>query len=75
MHAIQNAKILNIISSIQVQILVRALRALRVLDILVIVIIVIIAAALIYIFWPLIVAIIIMAAGYFMYRWYMKRKR
>jgi hypothetical protein len=72
MHAIQNAKILNIISSIQVQILVRALRA---LDILVIVIIVIIAAAIIYIFWPLIVAIIIMAAGYFMYRWYMKRKR
>lgn len=72
MHAIQNAKILNMISSIQVQILVRAL---RVLDILVIVIIVIIAAALIYIFWPLIVAIIIMAAGYFGYRWYMKRKR
>jgi Flp pilus assembly protein TadB len=72
MHAVQNAKILNIISSIQVQILVRAL---RVLDILVIVIIVIIAAALIYIFWPLIVAIIIMAAGYFIYRWYMKQKR
>jgi hypothetical protein len=72
MHAIQNAKILNLISSDQVQILVRAL---RVLDILVIVIIVITAAALIYIFWPLIVAIIIMAAGYFIYRWYMKRKR
>ncbi|HEV2876414.1 MAG TPA: hypothetical protein VGW09_03975 [Nitrososphaeraceae archaeon] len=61
-----------IISSIQVQILVRAL---KVLDILVIVIIVIIAAALVYIFWPLIVVIIIMAAGYFIYRWYMKRKR
>jgi hypothetical protein len=72
MHAIQNAKILNLISSVQEQILVRAL---RVLDILVIVIIVITAAALIYIFWPLIVAIIIMAAGYFIYRWYMKRKR
>jgi hypothetical protein len=72
MHAIQNAKILNLISSVQEQILVRAL---RVLDILVIVIIVITAAALIYIFWPLIVAIIIMAAGYFLYRWYMKRKR
>ena len=72
MHDIQNSKILNLISSVQVQILVRAL---RVLDILVIVIIVIIAAALIYIFWPLIVAIIIMAAGYFTYRWYMKRKR
>jgi predicted PurR-regulated permease PerM len=72
MHAIQNAKILNLISSVQEQIMVRAL---RVLDILVIVIIVITAAALIYIFWPLIVAIIIMAAGYFLYRWYMKRKR
>jgi hypothetical protein len=72
MHAIQNSKILNLISSVQVQILVRAL---RVLDILVIVIIVIIAAALIYIFWPLIVAIITMTAGYFIYRWYMKRKR
>jgi hypothetical protein len=69
MHGIQNAKILNIVSSVQVQILARAL---RVLDMLVIVIIVIIAAALIYIFWPLIVAIIIMAAGYFIYRWYMK---
>lgn len=72
MHAIQNAKILNLISSVQVRILVRAL---RVLDILVIVIIVITAAALIYVFWPLIVAIMIMAAGYFIYRWYMKRKR
>ena len=72
MHAIQNAKILNLTSSVQVRILVRAL---RVLDILVIVIIVIIAAALIYIFWPLIVAIIIMAAGYFIYRLYMQRKR
>lgn len=72
MHAIQNAKILNLISSVQVRILVRAL---RVLDILVIVIIVITAAALIYVFWPLIVAIMIMAAGYFIYRWYMKRER
>ena len=72
MHAIQNAKILNIISSVSST---NIGEALRVLDILVIVIIVIIAAALIYIFWPLIVAIIIMAAGYFIYRWYMKRKR
>ena len=63
---------LNLISNVQVQILVRAL---RVLDILIIVIIVITAAALIYIFWPLIIAIIIMAVGYFIYRWYMKRKR
>jgi hypothetical protein len=50
-------------------------KALRVLDILVIVILVLIAAALIYIFWQLIVAIIIMAVGYFIYRWYMKRKQ
>ena len=72
MQSIQNVKILNLIGSVQVRILMRAL---RVLDILVIVIIVITAAALIYIFWPLIVAIMIMAAGYFIYRWYMKRKR
>jgi predicted PurR-regulated permease PerM len=50
-------------------------RALRVLDILVIVILVLIAAALVYIFWPFIIALIIMAIGYFTYRWYMKRKR
>ena len=50
-------------------------KALRALDILVILIVVLIAAALIYIFWPLIVAIIIMAVGYFTYRWYMRRKR
>jgi predicted PurR-regulated permease PerM len=45
------------------------------LDILVIVMLVLIAAALFYIFWQLIVAIIIMAVGYFIYRWYVKRKR
>jgi predicted PurR-regulated permease PerM len=53
----------------------RMVRALKILDILVIIILVLIAAALIYIFWPLIVAIIIMAVGYFTYRWYMRRKR
>ena len=51
------------------------MRAIRVLDILVIVILVLIAAALIYVFWPLIVAIVIMAVGYFTYRWYIKVKR
>jgi hypothetical protein len=50
-------------------------KALRALDILVILIVVLIAAALIYVFWPLIVAIIVMAVGYFTYRWYMRRKR
>jgi predicted membrane protein len=51
------------------------MRAIRVLDILVIVLLVLIAAALIFVFWPLIVAVIIMAVGYFTYRWYMKKKR
>jgi uncharacterized protein YqgC (DUF456 family) len=50
-------------------------KALRALDILVILIVVLIAAALICVFWPLIVAIIVMAVGYFTYRWYMRRKR
>jgi hypothetical protein len=53
----------------------KMVRALRVLDILVIVILVLIAVALIFIFWPLIIAIIIMAVGYFTYRWYVKRRR
>jgi hypothetical protein len=51
------------------------MRAIRVLDILVIIILILIAAALVYVFWPLILAVIIMAVGYFTYRWYMKRKR
>ncbi|MDQ4056672.1 MAG: hypothetical protein M3156_04555 [Thermoproteota archaeon] len=71
-HDTEHKNTLNLISSVQVQILVRSL---RVLEILIIVIIVITAAALIYIFWPLIVAIIIMAVGYFIYRWHMKQKR
>jgi uncharacterized protein YqgC (DUF456 family) len=51
------------------------MKAIRPLDILVIVILVLIAVAFVYIFWPLIIAIIIMAIGYFTYRWYVKRKR
>lgn len=51
------------------------MRAIRILDILVIVILILIAAALVYVFWPLILAVIIMAVGYFTYRRYMKRKR
>ena len=50
-------------------------KALRALDILVILIVVLIAAALVYILWPLILAVIIMAVGYFTYRWYVRRKR
>jgi hypothetical protein len=49
-------------------------RALNTSDILVIVILVVVAALVIYLFWPLIVAIVIMAVGYLIYRWYMKRK-
>jgi hypothetical protein len=44
------------------------------LDILIIIILILIAAAFVYIFWPLLVAVIIMAVGYFTYRWYMKSK-
>ena len=54
------------------QILVRAF---KVLDILVIVIVVLVAVVAIYLLWPLFVAIMFMAVGYFIYRWYMKRKR
>lgn len=71
MH-LKSKNILNLQCSIQEHKLVKAL---KVLDIVVIVILVVIAAALIYLFWPLIIAIIIMAVGYFIYRWYMKRKR
>ncbi|CAN5409476.1 hypothetical protein BH18THE2_BH18THE2_41960 [soil metagenome] len=49
--------------------------ALKVLDILIIVIVVLVAVAAIYLLWPLFVAIMFMAVGYFIYRWYMKRKR
>ena len=51
------------------------MRAFKILDILVVIIIVLVALFAIYILWPLLVAIIIMAIGYFIYRWYTKRKR
>jgi hypothetical protein len=51
------------------------MRAFKALDILVVIIIVLVALFAIYILWPLLAAIIIMAIGYFIYRWYTKRKR
>jgi predicted PurR-regulated permease PerM len=54
------------------QILVRAF---KVLDILVIIVLILVAVIAIYFLWPLLVAIIIMAVGYFIYRWYMKKRR
>ena len=45
-------------------------RTLSALDIIAIVVLVIIAAIVIYLLRPLIIAILIIAAGYFIYRWY-----
>ena len=47
-------------------------RPLRTLDWVVIAALVIVAAIVIYLLWPLIIAII--AAGYFIYRWYTGRR-
>jgi hypothetical protein len=49
-------------------------RTLRMLDWVVIAVLVIVAAVLIYVLWPLVVAIAIIAAGYFIYRWYTGRR-
>jgi hypothetical protein len=49
-------------------------RPLRALDWVVIAALVIVAAILIYVLWPLIIAIAIIAAGYFIYRWYTGRR-
>jgi hypothetical protein len=49
-------------------------RPLRALDWIVIAALVILAAVLIYVLWPLIIAIAIIAAGYFIYRWYTGRR-
>jgi hypothetical protein len=45
-------------------------RRLSVLDIGIIIILIIVAAIVIYLLAPLIIAIAIIAAGYFIYRWY-----
>ena len=49
-------------------------RSLSVFDIIIIAVLIIIAALLIYFLQPLVIAIAIIAAGYFIYRWYTKRK-
>jgi uncharacterized protein YqgC (DUF456 family) len=49
-------------------------RPLRTLDWLVIAALVIVAAIVIYLLWPLVIAIAIIAAGYFIYRWYRGRR-
>jgi hypothetical protein len=40
----------------------------------VIAVLVIVAAIVIYLLWPLVIAIAIIAAGYFIYRWYTGRR-
>ncbi|HYY65691.1 MAG TPA: hypothetical protein VE622_01480 [Nitrososphaeraceae archaeon] len=49
-------------------------RALNALDIVIIAILIVLVAIVIYLLRPLIIAIVIIAAGYFIYRWYTKRK-
>jgi Flp pilus assembly protein TadB len=49
-------------------------RPLRALDWVVIAALVIVAAIVIYLLWPLVIAIAIIAAGYFIYRWYRGRR-
>ncbi len=49
-------------------------RPLNVLDILVIVAIIIVAAIVIYLLRPLIVLLVIIGVGYFIYKWYKRRK-
>lgn len=52
----------------------KMVRTLNIIDIIIIAVLVIIAALIIYLLRPLIIAIVIIAAGYFIYRWYTKRK-
>ena len=52
----------------------KMVRTLNIIDIIVIAVLVIIAALIIYLLRPLIIAIVIIAAGYLIYRWYTKRK-
>ena len=49
-------------------------RPLRMLDWVVIAVLVIVAALLIICLWPLVIAIVVIAAGYFIYRWYTGRR-
>jgi hypothetical protein len=49
-------------------------RPLNVLDIVIIVALIIVAAIVIYLLRPLIVVLVIIGVGYFIYRWYKRRK-
>ena len=49
-------------------------RRLNILDIIVIVVLIIVAAIVIYLLRPLIVVLVIIGVGYFIYRWYKRRK-
>ena len=49
-------------------------RSLSLFDIIIIAVLIIIAALVIYFLRPLVISIAIIAAGYFIYRWYTKRK-
>lgn len=57
---ISNDKVVRLIMS----------RPLKTIDIIVLAILVIVAAILIYFIWPLIIAIVIIGAAYFIYKWY-----
>jgi len=49
-------------------------RPLNVVDIVIIVALIIVAAIVIYLLRPLIVVLVIIGVGYFIYRWYKRRK-
>jgi uncharacterized protein HemY len=49
-------------------------RPLNILDIVVIVVLIIVAAIVIYFLSPLIVVLVIIGVGYFIYKWYKRRK-
>jgi len=49
-------------------------RPLNILDIIVIVVLIVVAAIVIYLLRPLIVVLVIIGVGYFIYKWYKRRK-
>ena len=48
-------------------------KSLAILGILIIAALVIVAAVVIYFLWPLVVAVVIVGVGYYIYKWYRKR--
>ena len=49
-------------------------RPLNIMDIIVIVVLIIVAAIVIYLLRPLIIVLVIIGVGYFIYKWYKRRK-